>query len=194
LEHLSKQQLLALLTAAREHSERDWLMILVAFWHGLRASEVVAIKANDIQDGYLTVDRLKGSNRTTQGLVVHPDALLSERQPLIDSARKCHGNQRIFKASRITFWRAVRRAAKAASIPVHLAHPHILKHSIAMQSIETAGIENVRQHLGHKSIASTGEYLKVDDSKAGSVVVPALGGLIALILLIFLGCFSSPIA
>ena len=38
MRHLSKEQLASLLTAARAHSERDWLMILVAYNHGLRAS------------------------------------------------------------------------------------------------------------------------------------------------------------
>jgi hypothetical protein len=39
-----------------------------------------------------------------------------------------------------------------------------------MQSIKTAGIENVRQHLGHSSISSTGEYLKVSDNDASAAV------------------------
>jgi type 1 fimbriae regulatory protein FimB len=174
LEHLSKPQLKALLAAAREHSERDWLMILVAFSHGLRASEVVGIKTHDVKDGHLTVKRLKGSNRTTQALVSDTDPLLSERQPMIDWALKTPPNQRLFRVSRITFWRAVQRHAKTAGIPAHLAHPHILKHSIAMQTIDEAGIENVRQYLGHKSISSTGAYLKVDDGQASAAVARAL--------------------
>jgi site-specific recombinase XerD len=47
--------------------------------------------------------------------------------------------------SRSQFWRRVERYAKAADIPEHEAHPHVLKHSIAMQTIGSAGIENVRQ-------------------------------------------------
>ena len=43
MKSLSKEQLASLLTAARAHSERDWLMILVAYNHGLRASEVVPV-------------------------------------------------------------------------------------------------------------------------------------------------------
>jgi site-specific recombinase XerD len=58
----------------------------------------------------------------------------------------------------------------------HKAHPHVLKHSIAMQTIEHAGIENVRQYLGHKSISSTGSYLKVTDAEAAASVQRALLG------------------
>ncbi len=35
MQALSKQQLLAILASARAHSERDWLMILVGYSHGL---------------------------------------------------------------------------------------------------------------------------------------------------------------
>jgi hypothetical protein len=43
-----------------------------------------------------------------------------------------------------------------------------------MLTIRTAGIENVRAYLGHKSIASTGAYLKVDDETASKAVGAAM--------------------
>jgi hypothetical protein len=46
-----------------------------------------------------------------------------------------------------------------------------------MQTIQSAGIENVRAYLGHKSIASTvaylGAYLKVDDDAASRAIAAA---------------------
>lgn len=39
-----------------------------------------------------------------------------------------------------------------------------------MRAIKKTGIEIVRQCLGHKSIASTGEYLKVSDQEASTAV------------------------
>jgi hypothetical protein len=74
--------LLKLLRAVRDTRERDWLMILVAFWHWLRASEVLAITRENIRTGYLEVQRLKGSNKTRQALVEHDNPLLNEREPL----------------------------------------------------------------------------------------------------------------
>lgn len=150
-------------------------MILVAFWHGLRASEVTGLTADAIQDGFLTVQRLKGSLKTTQPLVEDPEPLLDERQALIDFVRNQTRNQRVFPISRVQFWRLVQRYAKAAGIAAHKCHPHVLKHSIAMQSIDGAGIEKVRQYLGHKSISSTGAYLRVSDSQASGAVRDAVG-------------------
>ncbi len=171
---LSKPQLLAILGIAKRYRERDWLMIVMAFNHGLRASEVVGLTRDSIKDGFLTVQRLKGSNKTTQELVEHGEPLLNERQPLFDYTAHLLSNQRIFPITRQQFWNIVRKHGKAAGIPSHLCHPHTMKHSIAAQTVKKAGIENVRQHLGHKSISSTGEYLKVSDADASAAIRGAL--------------------
>jgi integrase len=76
---LTKDELRSLLTVARSHSERDWLMILVAYWHGMRASEVVALTSGDIGHGEIVVRRLKGSDTTTQPLIYSTDPLFNEK-------------------------------------------------------------------------------------------------------------------
>jgi site-specific recombinase XerD len=175
VEHLSNEQIHALLTHAKASRDRDWLMILVGYWHGLRASEVVGITAGSIADGHLTVARLKGSNKTVQPLVAHADPLLDEARGLFEYTSEMHFNQKLFPISRVQFYRLFHRYAIAAGIAKRNAHPHILKHSIAMQSIGNAGIENVRQYLGHKSLSSTGAYLIVDDLTASARVTAAAG-------------------
>jgi site-specific recombinase XerD len=180
MEALSKDELLHILAAAKASSERDWLMCLVGFWHGLRASEVCGITASDVQDGHLTVARLKGSLKTIQPLIRHGNALLDEATGISEflAARSFWApNQKIFPITRQHFWRCVRRHAKTAGIPIRKGHPHIFKHSIAMHTIHSAGIENVRRYLGHKSIASTGAYLQVSDSAASSAIGAAAGAL-----------------
>jgi type 1 fimbriae regulatory protein FimB len=175
MQSLSKPQLLMLLAAARASRERDWLMILVCFWHGLRVSELVGFKRDAIQDGYLTIKRLKGSDRTVQMLVEHPEPLLNEREPLIDFASKSNFSKPVFNVSRRRFDQLMKQYGRQVGIPAHLAHAHTLKHTIARLSIESAGIEHVRRWLGHKSMSSTGEYLKVSDAEAGQRVATALG-------------------
>jgi site-specific recombinase XerD len=41
MKSLQREELTRLLCAARQHSERDHMMILTAYSHGLRASEVI---------------------------------------------------------------------------------------------------------------------------------------------------------
>jgi integrase/recombinase XerD len=176
LDALSKDELRALLAAAKAARERDWLMILIGFWHGLRVSEVIALTPDSFKDEHIFVRRLKGSKATRHPLMSDPDPLLSETPAVFDYIRGMHSNQRAFPITRQHFWRLIRKYALAAGIPEHKAHPHVLKHTIAMQSIEHAGIENVRAYLGHVSIASTGSYLKVTDAEAAASVQRALSG------------------
>ena len=177
MEALSKPELIALLSAAKARKrtgQRDWLMILVAFSHGLRASEVTRMQADAVRDGVLTVARLKGSLRTVLPLVSDENPLLDERQALSAFVASVHGKQRLFPVTRQHFWKLVQRYAAAAGIPERKRHPHVLKHTIAMQVIHSAGIENTRQYLGHKSMSSTGAYLKVSDAAASEAVALAL--------------------
>jgi len=161
---------------AHRHRERDWLMILVAFWHGLRASEVIGIKANDVKDGYLRIERLKGSETTCQALIGHQNPLLSEQAKLIEYARKSNENQRLFPITRQHFWRLFRRYCEAAQVPAQKAHPHALKHSIATLMVENnTPINKIQKRLGHRSMASTGEYMKESDATVDAVIVAAAG-------------------
>ena len=174
MEHLSKDELTRLLTVAREHSERDWLMLLVGFTHGFRVSEILGLTAANVVDGFITIQRLKGSMKTTQPLRHAADPLFDEKTALEAWCRD-HQSGPLFNISRMHAWRIIQELGRLASIPKHLCHPHILKHTIAMLTIGKAGIENVRQMLGHKSISSTGAYLKVDDDVATRAGFAALG-------------------
>jgi hypothetical protein len=139
VEHLTRDQLRALLAEAQAHRERDWVLFLVSFWHGLRASEAVSLTPANFTDGFLTVQRLKGSMRTRQPLVEDPDEILNERagvEAWIAQHSAAHGeaarDRRLFPVSRFQFYRLVRRYGAAAGLPQHLCHPHVFKHSIAV--------------------------------------------------------------
>src|ERR1700681_4589371 len=77
---LSPQEMLALLKTARKRSTREWAMILLAYRHGLRASEVCGIKLADVdlKSGSISIRRLKGSLHTIQPIYQH------RGQPLLD--------------------------------------------------------------------------------------------------------------
>jgi integrase/recombinase XerD len=172
----TKTELLALLAAAKAKGDRDWLICLVGYWHGLRASEITGITTDQLRGGYLTVQRLKGSLKTTQPLIPHEDPLLNEKLALPEFTKNVPTGQRIFPISRVQLFRIFQKAAAAAGLPDHKRHPHLLKHSIAMHMIKAGvSIEIVRQWLGHRSMSSTGEYLKVSDDEAADEMIAALG-------------------
>lgn len=147
-------------------NERQRLAVLVAFEHGLRVSEVINLKKEDIKDGYISVQRLKGSLKTVQPYVKHTDPELDESSGLVKLYKELKPGERLFPWTRNGMWKLMQRAGERAGIPAHKLHFHALKHSCAMVSIDKIGIQRVRQYLGHKSIQSTGEYLKVSDEEA----------------------------
>jgi type 1 fimbriae regulatory protein FimB len=171
---LHKEELLKLLSVARSHSERDWLLILIAFNHGLRATEAVGLRKDNFSDGYISVKRLKGSLHTMQRLLTNPDALLDEKTALESYLAPLLSKDRLFFMDRHAFAYRVRKYSREAGIARHKASPHKLKHTCGMLSIKSAGIENVRQYLGHKSLASTGAYLRVTDEEASAAFAAAL--------------------
>lgn len=175
MDALSKLELLAVLAVARTRSERDFLMILVAYCHGLRASEVIAIRRHDIEDGCLKVRRLKGSKKTNQPLLDHDNPLLNERKALFDFIENLHPNQKLFPVCRRTFGRIVERHAKDAGMPLHKRHPHMLKHTMGTEIYEkTKDLRLVRTHLGHKREASSLMYAGRAEEQAAAVEVQAV--------------------
>jgi type 1 fimbriae regulatory protein FimB/type 1 fimbriae regulatory protein FimE len=176
MKYLIQQQVLGLLKAARAESERDFLMVLLAYRHGLRASEVCALTTKDFADGYITIKRLKGSLKTVHPLFSSDNPLLDEKRAVTAWLKDVPKGGRLFPITRQHFHRLFQAYCVQAGIPKPMAHPHTLKHSAAMHLVKKVGIEELRQFIGHKSLSSTGQYLKVSDQAACKAVVAALAG------------------
>ena len=65
--HREPAEVLSVLKAAKAKGAREWAMIVVAYKHGMRASEVCNLRLDDVdlKNGSIVVERLKGSLRTT---------------------------------------------------------------------------------------------------------------------------------
>jgi len=161
-----------LLAAARAHRERDWLLLLVCFWHGLRVSELVSFKQDAIEDGYLMIHRPDGSDRLMHQLIEHPEPLLDEKNALLEFARQSNPDEPVFNVCRRRVDQMMKQYCSEAGIPAELAHAHTLRHTVARLSIESAGIEHARRWLGHKSLGSIYEYLKMGDEDSGPQAGP----------------------
>lgn len=173
---ITPNEMLKLLETAKAKSTRDWAMILIAFRHGLRASEVINLTLDDLKSNVLTVHRLKGSKTTSQPLMPH------RGKPLLDEVkamktwlaeRPTHSGSVLFPSNlggamdRSTFYRLFRTYATEAGLPPEKAHPHCLKHSCATNLIRSGvDLAFVKQHLGHSAIASTMQYLDLNDTEA----------------------------
>lgn len=143
--YLTNAEVRALLRAAKlgRYGARNHAMILLAYRHGLRASEVVALRLADLdlEAGTLYCRRRKGSRSS-----VHPmkkdeveavGRVVREREKKGGSEGKGKEGEREYvfssergeKLTRGAFWRIVSEAGKRAGLPLK-AYAHMLRHYV----------------------------------------------------------------
>jgi type 1 fimbriae regulatory protein FimB/type 1 fimbriae regulatory protein FimE len=132
-EHLTEREIERLIEAAKDNrwGHRDATMVLLAFRHGLRASELVDLRWEqvDLENAILHVRRVKHGTPATHPLTGRELRALrrlqreqGSRSPFIFvSERGAPFAKRGFQAM-------VERAARAAGFDMKI-HPHMLRHS-----------------------------------------------------------------
>jgi integrase len=184
--HLEPVEVLSVLRAARTKGIREWAMIVLAYKHGMRVSELCNLRLDDIdlKNGSVVIERLKGSLRTTQALTEHRgEPLLNEIKALREWLRKrpndgsdvLFNSQKGGRLDRSQVFRLFRALAAKAGLPPEKRHPHCLKHSIASHLVTAnVNLALIRQQLGHKSIGSTMRYVTASDRQASKATAGAL--------------------
>ncbi len=167
MKSLTRPELDAFLAVARKHSEQDYLMFASIFNHGLRVSESINLSSDNVASGFLTVQRLKGSKKTTQPL-----------QPMeregIEALATTEG--KFFPVCRMTVWRRMQRYGKEAGIPTFKLHPHALKHTTGRLGYEGGmGIPELQTWLGHVNGKNTMVYLEATEEQAANAFAAAVG-------------------
>lgn len=170
---MTYKELLAVLRIARQRRTRDWCMLLVAYRHGLRTTEVCGLKLSDLKDGVLSVQRLKGSRKTAQPLYPHGgEPLLDEvnalrqwlRERPDDGSGALFTSQKGGTLDRCQFFRIFQSVAKAAGLSADKRHPRVLKYSLASHLLAAnADLTAVSEMLGHRCLSSTLQYVKAAD-------------------------------
>lgn len=143
---------------------RYWLVFLFLRYTGARISEVLNInETRDIDFRNSTVrlitlkriQKKKGQHR----LVPIPDRLISEYLRIVKIFPAIEG--KVFKLKRNNFFVVFRDLCKKAGIPDEIAHPHVLRHTRAIELIRSGiPITAVQQMLGHASLNTTAMYLR----------------------------------
>jgi type 1 fimbriae regulatory protein FimB len=180
MQALSQNEILSVLKLAASESKRNHAMILLAYKHGLRASEVCQLKISniDLRNGTIVIKRSKGSLKSSQDLLDLPGqplvsekrvlkAWLDERATYNDRSDFLFLSQKGGGLDRSAFFRVFQSVAKRAGLPADKQHPHCLKHSLGYFLVEQGvPLPSIQQMLGHRSLASTGVYLRVNDEHA----------------------------
>jgi integrase len=141
---------------------RDSTMTLIAFRHGLRASEVCGLQWSDVEfeTGTLHLRRAKGGATAT-----HP--LLGDELRALRALKREAKSPFIFVSERNTpfstsgWAKLIERAGIEAKMPFK-CHPHMLRHAtgfvLANKGTDT---RTLQAYLGHRSIQSTVRYTEL---------------------------------
>lgn len=164
---LKLAELQAVLALARKHSLRNYAMILITVNHGLRASETCGLRLKDVnlQTGHLSVRRGKSSDA-----VDHPMSQV-EVDALATLCRTKKPEDTVFDVTPHQFWHFFKRYGQELGWPLSKQMPHCLKHTTAKQMIlQGKPLPAIQKWMGHKSLSSTAEYLKMDNEEAVELV------------------------
>jgi len=170
---LTPKEFNALLKAAKDDRERCILLLLAGA--GLRVGEMTQIRAEDIdfRKGYLHVQATNAKFKKPRTVVLlHLVAKSMAKQLsgrskgwLFPSYREGHISSRQVQnvlddiATRAGL-QEVKRKDKAGKNR-HRVHPHLLRHSFAIWSLDSGvPVGDLQDQLGHASLATTGIYLK----------------------------------
>jgi integrase len=144
-------------------------MILIAYRHGLRASEATGLRLSDLDLGRGTIycRRAKGSRPG-----VHPmkrdevavlERLLRQRRPR--QSDYVFPSERAERLSRSGFWRVVAQAGEQAGLPVR-AYAHLLRHACGYYlANKGCDLRLIQDYLGHKQIQNTVRYTALNPSR-----------------------------
>jgi integrase len=160
-EHLTKREVEKLIAAAKGNrwGQRDATMLLIAFRHGLRASEVCGLQWSDVEfeTGNLHLRRAKGGATGT-----HP--LLGDELRALRVLQRAAKSPFIFVSERGSPFsvsglaKLIERAGVEANMPFPV-HIHMLRHAcgyaLANKGVDTRTLQG---YLGHRSIQSTVRY------------------------------------
>lgn len=169
-EYLTEQEVDQLIDAAGRvgrHGHRDSTLILLSYRHGLRVTELVSLRWEqvDLKQGLMHVNRLKHGNpsvhpvrgpelralrRLQRDYPMMPYVFSSERKaPLTDDAIR----------------KIVGRAGKEARLPFSV-HPHMLRHACGYKLAQGGQDTRAIQHyLGHKNIQHTVRYTQLSPDR-----------------------------
>ena len=165
-EHLLPHEVEAMIKAAKavgRHGNRDSTLILLAYRHGLRVSELVALRWEQIDfgSGTIYINRLKHGVSSTHPL--RGPELRALRQVL----REYPNSPYLFVSERgaamasATARGIIERAGVLAGLPFPV-HPHMLRHAcgfyLASSGHDTRAIQ---AYLGHKNIQHTVRYTEL---------------------------------
>ena len=153
---------------ANRWGQRDATMILVAYRHGLRVSELVDLRWDQIDFDHANVHVRRVKKGTPSTHPIRGDELRALRKLLREQAPRSpfvFTSERGSPFTTAGFARLVERAGEAGGFG-YKVHPHMLRHAcgfaLANKGHDTRAL---KAYLGHKNIQHTVRYTELSPDR-----------------------------
>ncbi|MEY9138755.1 hypothetical protein ABIE79_010285 [Bradyrhizobium diazoefficiens] len=176
--YLTRDELQALLDAPDASTVsgiRDRAMLHLAFAAGMRVSELVSLRLDQIDRQTMSSVHIMGKGRRERVLPLWKQTAAAVKAWLkvrpVSGAPELFFNARAQAMTRSGFEYILTKhvataARKAPSIAGKGVSPHVLRHSCAMHTLQaTRDVRKVSLWLGHASLQSTEVYLRADPTE-----------------------------
>ncbi len=157
---LSQKEIQMMLALALETSERDYLVLSLLYYCGLRVSELCRLTTDDISFSPAFVKVRMGKGKKDR--IVPLNQFIKDRlESFILKYQLKQGDYLFNGIHPSTVFRIVKRYAKRCNINKAI-HPHTLRHSFATHLLQRGvNIRVVQDLLGHSNLVTTSVYLHV---------------------------------
>jgi integrase len=165
-EYLTQAEVDKLIAAAgaNRSGHRDATMVLVAYRHGLRAAELVALRwdAIDFAHGQVHINRVKNGSPSVHPLAgVELRALRRLKRDQDPASSFVFTSERGAPFTTAGFRKMVARLGKAAGFDFPV-HPHQLRHACGFQlANQGTDTRTLQAYLGHRNIRHTVRYTEL---------------------------------
>ena len=158
--YLELEQVETMLAAAKACSYRDYLILKTLWRTGMRVSELLHIRLQDIEPYNNAINILKAKGDKTRR--VYLDSGTLEGLVAYAHVHNRKADEPLFALTRQQVYNIVHRYGQIIGKEIH---PHTLRHSFAINWVrQNQDLRRLQLLLGHSSLAVTQEYLQFRDA------------------------------
>jgi len=148
--YVDKSVIIEMLDKAKQHKMRNYIMLLILWKTGIRASELVNLRKIDIKQDVIEIRQGKGKKDRVVPLA---DDLNNILALYVDNISK---NDLLFTIKR----RQVQNIVHKYQPEGFNVHPHTLRHSFAVYCLKNGlNVRTLQKILGHSNLSTTAVYL-----------------------------------
>lgn len=164
---INEEQYLRLIEWAKDHSIQTYKIVKIISLTGVRVSELISLKTEDLEKGY--ADIVSKANKARR--IYFPKGLVE------DIGKFC--DKEFLITNRLTGKPLTTRgvsqnllyAAEKANIPKEVMHPHSFRHFFAKQFLKTNNdITLLGDLLGHSNISTTAIYTRMTSKEQQTAI------------------------